>query len=33
MMLISLETSGPRVEPLSAGAEAIYERTDGTCPD
>jgi hypothetical protein len=33
MMLISLETDGPRVEPLSAGAKAIYERTDGTCPD
>lgn len=33
MMLISLETDGPRVEPLSAGAQAIYERTGGTCPD
>jgi hypothetical protein len=33
MMLISIETGGPRVEPLSAGAEAIYERTGGTCPD
>lgn len=33
MMLISLETDGPRVEPLSAGAKAIYERTGGTCPD
>ena len=32
MMLISLETDGPRVEPLSAGAKAIYERTGGTCP-
>ena len=33
MMTISLETLGPRVEPLSAGAKAIYERTGGTCPD
>ena len=33
MMLISIETGGPRVEPLSAGAEAIYDRTGGTCPD
>ena len=33
MMLISIETGGPRVEPLSAGAEAIYQRTGGTCPD
>lgn len=33
MMVISLETAGPRVEPLSAGAEAIYERTGGTCPE
>jgi hypothetical protein len=33
MMLISVETGGPRVEPLSAGAKAIYERTGGTCPD
>jgi hypothetical protein len=33
MMLISVETGGPRVEPLSAGATAIYERTGGTCPD
>ncbi len=33
MMLLSLETDGPRVEPLSAGAKAIYERTGGTCPD
>jgi hypothetical protein len=33
MMLISIETGGPRVEPLSAGAEAIYERTGGTCPE
>ncbi|WP_155991941.1 hypothetical protein [Nocardioides sp. URHA0032] len=33
MMTISLETMGPRVEPLSAGAKAIYERTGGTCPE
>ncbi len=33
MMLISVETDGPRVEPLSAGVMAIYERTGGTCPD
>ena len=33
MMTISLETMGPRVEPLSAGAKAIYERTGGDCPD
>ena len=33
MMLISIETGGPRVEPLSAGAKAIYERTGGTCPE
>jgi hypothetical protein len=33
MMLISIETGGPRVELLSAGAKAIYERTGGTCPD
>jgi hypothetical protein len=32
-MLISIETGGPRVELLSAGAKAIYERTGGTCPD
>ena len=32
MMTIGLETQGPRVEPLSAGAKAIYERTGGTCP-
>ena len=32
MMLIGLETEGPRVERLSAGARAIYERTGGTCP-
>lgn len=33
MLLIGLETEGPRVERLSAGARAIYERTGGTCPD
>ena len=33
MMLIGLEVEGPRVERLSAGATAIYERTGGTCPD
>jgi len=33
MMLISVETGGPRVEPLTAGVRAIYERTGGTCPD
>jgi hypothetical protein len=33
MLTIGIETEGPRVEPLSAGAEAIYERTGGTCPD
>ena len=33
MMLIGLEVEGPRVERLSAGAKAIYERTGGTCPD
>jgi hypothetical protein len=33
MMLIGLEIEGPRVERLSAGAKAIYERTGGTCPD
>ncbi|KRF28733.1 hypothetical protein ASG94_21105 [Nocardioides sp. Soil805] len=33
MLLISLETDGPRVEPLAAGAKAVYERTGGTCPD
>ena len=32
MMLIGLEVEGPRVERLSAGAKAIYERTGGTCP-
>ena len=33
MLLIGLETEGPRVGPLSAGARAIHERTGGTCPD
>jgi len=33
MMTIAIEVEGPRVEPLSAGAQAIYERTGGTCPD
>src|SRR3990170_2247733 len=32
MMLIGLEVEGPRVRRLSAGVEAIYERTGGTCP-
>lgn len=33
MLLIGLEVDGPRVERLSAGAKAVYERTGGTCPD
>jgi hypothetical protein len=33
MMTIGLEVEGPRVERLSAGAKAIYERTGGTCPE
>ncbi len=33
MLLIGLETEGPRVERLSAGVRAVYERTGGTCPD
>ena len=33
MMTIAIEVDGPRVEPLSAAAESIYERTGGTCPD
>jgi hypothetical protein len=33
MLLIAIETEGPRVEPLSVGASAIYERTGGTCPE
>jgi hypothetical protein len=33
LLVISIETKGPRVRPLSVGAQGIYERTDGTCPD
>jgi hypothetical protein len=33
MLLIGLEVEGPRVERLSAGVKAVYERTGGTCPD
>jgi hypothetical protein len=33
MMLIGLEVEGPLVEPLSAGVQAVYERTGGTCPE
>ena len=33
MMTIAIEVEGPRVEPLSAAAKSIYERTGGTCPD
>ena len=33
MMTMGLEVEGPRVEPLSAGVKAVYERTGGTCPD
>jgi hypothetical protein len=33
LMIISIETGGPRVGPLTAGATSIYERTGGTCPD
>jgi hypothetical protein len=33
MLTIAIEVEGPRVEPLSAGAKAVYERTGGTCPD
>ena len=33
MLTIAIEVEGPRVEPLSAAARAIYERTGGTCPD
>jgi hypothetical protein len=32
MLLVALEVEGPRVEPLSAAAKAVYERTGGTCP-
>jgi len=33
LLIISIETKGPRVRPLTTGAQAIYERTGGTCPD
>jgi hypothetical protein len=33
MLLLGLEVEGPRVERLSAGVQAIHERTNGTCPD
>lgn len=33
MLLVAIETEGPKVEPLSTGAQAIYERTGGTCPE
>ena len=33
MMTIAIEVEGPRVEPLSAAAKSIYDRTGGTCPD
>lgn len=33
MLLIGIEVEGRRVERLSTGVQAIYERTDGTCPD
>jgi hypothetical protein len=33
LLIISVETMGPRVRPLSVGAQGIYERTGGTCPD
>ena len=33
MLTIAIEVEGPRVEPLSAAATSIYERTGGTCPD
>ena len=33
MLTVAIEVEGPRVEPLSAAAESIYERTGGTCPD
>jgi hypothetical protein len=32
MLLIGLETKGARVERLSTGAKAIYDRTEGECP-
>jgi hypothetical protein len=33
MMTIGLEVEGPRVARLTAGAKAIYARTDHTCPE
>lgn len=33
MLPIAIEVEGPRVEPLSAGAKALYERTGGSCPN
>jgi hypothetical protein len=33
MLTIAIEVEGPRVEPLSAAAESVYERTGGSCPD
>jgi hypothetical protein len=33
MLTIAIEVEGPRVEPLSAGAKAVYGRTGGTCPN
>jgi hypothetical protein len=33
MLLIALEVEGPRVGPLSAAAETVYDRTGGTCPE
>ena len=32
MLLIGNEGPGPFPEPLSEGAKAIYERTNGECP-
>ena len=33
LLIISIETKGPRVRPLTVGAQGLYERTGGTCPD
>lgn len=33
MLFVAIETDGPKEEPLSAGAQAIYERTGGACPE
>jgi hypothetical protein len=33
MLLVAIETEGPKVELLSTGAQSIYERTGGTCPE